>query len=65
MARSRTNERLYKVFMVSPDGNANRTIELMAESPDKARRAAERQADAIAEQYETDAYEVESVQAVK
>lgn len=76
-----TKERLYRVFLQAPgdfpdepeelgDGrirsaHPNRTIELMAASPDKARRIAERQADDIAEAYGEPAYEVKSVEAVK
>jgi hypothetical protein len=70
MPKSRTAENLYKVFMVSPDGSANRTIELMAASPDKARKAAERQAYDVATNLgqnpdgEDDAYEVQKVEKI-
>ncbi|MBA2741124.1 MAG: hypothetical protein H0U46_03835 [Actinobacteria bacterium] len=54
----------FRIFMESPDGRTNRTIELRAKSKDAARRMAERQADDIAEQYGEDAYSVKSIEAI-
>lgn len=70
MAKPRAKETLFKVFMESPDGSANRTMELKAASKDAARRAAERQAYDIATDLgqnpdgEADAYVVKSVDAI-
>jgi hypothetical protein len=55
----------YKVFLVNPDGEGNRTMELQAASPDKARKLAERSAADITEEHGTPEYEVESVTEVK
>lgn len=40
----------FRIFMVSPDGEHNRTIELQAKDKASAQRAAERQADDIVDQ---------------
>ena len=54
----------WKVFMVGPDG-ANRTLEFQAETKDKARKIAERQADDIAEEHGGEAYTIKSVAEIK
>lgn len=56
---------LYRVFLEAPDGKTNRTMEMRAPSADKARRAAERSADDVAEQYGTEAFEVKKVEQLK
>ena len=55
----------FKVFLTNPKGEGNRTMELQAETKDKARKVAERQAEDIAAEHGGEAYEVESVEEIK
>jgi hypothetical protein len=54
----------WRIFMESADGKQNRTIELQAETKDKARKIAERQAEDIAEEHGGEAYSVQTVDSV-
>ena len=64
MAAEKKKERAYKVFLETGDGKANRTMEVVAESPDKAKRIAQRNAEDIASTEGGEPYEVVSCEAV-
>ena len=63
MASEKKKERAYKIVLEGADG-ANRTMEVVAESPDKAKRIATRNAEDVAEQLGGEPLEVVSCEAV-